>query len=71
MTRRTRKLLGTVILLIFVCVYALLAMALAQANIIQHSPGFVQGLFYMVLGLGWILPVLPLISWMERPDRKV
>jgi hypothetical protein len=23
---------------------------------------------YIVLGLAWILPILPLIRWMVRPD---
>jgi uncharacterized membrane protein YuzA (DUF378 family) len=29
----------------------------------------IQTIFYMVLGLAWVLPVMPLIRWMERPDQ--
>ncbi|NDA46363.1 MAG: DUF2842 domain-containing protein [Alphaproteobacteria bacterium] len=65
---RTRKLIGAIVTLVFVIVYALLAMALAQARFIQDANGFVQGIFYALLGLIWILPLFPLISWMERKD---
>lgn len=67
MRRRTRKLLGTAFMLVFVCVYALVAMALAQGRVLASSKG-VQMAFYVIVGLAWILPLLPLIRWMERPD---
>ena len=62
---RSRKFLGAVVMVTFVVVYALLAMALSQARPIQEAPGLVQALIYMVLGLGWVVPMLPLIKWME------
>jgi ammonia channel protein AmtB len=68
MTQSRRKLIGTVVILIFVCVYALVAMALAQGRITE-APKLVQTLAYIALGLGWILPLLPLIRWMERKDE--
>lgn len=66
MPRRLRTLLGTVIILIFVLVYAMLAMALAESRI-QGAPKLVQTVAYLVLGLAWVLPLLPLIKWMEGP----
>lgn len=69
MMRQThRKLIGTVAILVFVCVYALVAMALAQGRITEASKP-VQTVAYIVLGLVWVLPLLPLIKWMERKDR--
>ncbi len=68
MSRRIRKFLGTIATICFVTVYALVAMAMAQSRIIQDAPGVLQGLYYVVLGLAWILPLMPLIRWMERPD---
>jgi hypothetical protein len=65
--RRTRKFVGTIATIVFVSCYALIAMALAQSRIIQDAPGIVQGLYYVVLGLAWVLPLMPLIKWMERP----
>jgi hypothetical protein len=67
MRKRTRKLIGAVAMLVFVCVYALMAMALAQGRITESST-FWQTLWYAFLGLFWIVPLLPLIKWMERPD---
>lgn len=68
LTRRTRKLIGAFFALAFVIFYALVAMALAQARPLQEASGLVQGLAYAILGIAWILPLLPLIKWMERPD---
>jgi hypothetical protein len=67
MTIRTRKLIGTVGLLVLVCVWGLFAMALAQ-SVLTDINGFVAAIFYVVAGLGWVLPAMPLISWMSRPD---
>jgi hypothetical protein len=65
---RTRKLIGTVGLLALVTTWALLAMAFAQFALRAQS-GLVAVLFYVVAGLGWVLPAMPLVSWMQRPDR--
>jgi len=68
MTQSHRKLVGTVVIIVFVCVYALVAMALAQGRITETSKT-VQTIAYVVLGLAWVLPLLPLIKWMERKDE--
>ena len=64
---RTRKLIGAVSLLVLASVWALLAMALAQ-SVLTDINGFVAVIFYVVAGLGWVLPAMPLIGWMVRPD---
>ncbi|MFN8830482.1 MAG: DUF2842 domain-containing protein [Labrys sp. (in: a-proteobacteria)] len=68
MTMRMRKLVGTLFLLVFVIVYALVAMALAQGRITETAP-WVQTIAYMLLGLLWVLPAAFVIRWMERPDK--
>ncbi len=68
MSIRIRKLIGTVALLVLVLVWALLAMALAQ-SVLTDINGFVAAIFYLVAGLGWVLPAMPLISWMAKPDK--
>lgn len=65
---RIRKLIGTVALLLLVTVWGLLAMALAQ-SVLTDINGFVAAIFYVVAGLGWVLPAMPLVSWMLRPDK--
>jgi hypothetical protein len=67
MSIRTRKLIGTVALLLLVSAWGLLAMALAQ-SVLTDINGFVAAIYYVVAGLGWVLPAMPLISWMSRPD---
>jgi len=64
---RTRKLLGTIALLILVAVWSLMGMTLAQMPQLAYS-GVLQAMFYVVVGIGWVLPAMPLISWMSRPD---
>ena len=66
---RTRKLIGTVAMLALVIVWGLLAMALAQ-SVLTDINGFVAAIFYVVAGLGWVLPAMPLIKWMARPDAR-
>ncbi|WP_112663556.1 DUF2842 domain-containing protein [Microvirga flavescens] len=68
MSKRNRKLIGTILMLAFVAIYAPLAMALAESRIIE-APKLVQTLFYIILGLAWVLPIMPLIRWMEKPDK--
>jgi len=66
---RIRKLIGTVALLVLVSVWGLLAMALAQ-SVLTDINGFVAAIYYVVAGLGWVLPAMPLISWMAKPDAS-
>ncbi len=66
---RLRKLIGTIALLALVIVWALVAMALAQLPVIKAN-AFVEAVYYVVAGLGWVLPAMPLVRWMLRDDRK-
>jgi hypothetical protein len=68
MSIRARKFVGTIALIVLVAVWALLAVALAQ-SILTDINGFVAALYYIIAGLGWVLPAMPLISWMARPDK--
>jgi hypothetical protein len=64
---RTRKLLGTIALLLLAAVWSLMGMVVAQTPWLAKS-GLLQAIFYVVAGLGWVLPAMPIISWMSRPD---
>ena len=67
MSVRTRKLIGTFALFVLVIVWGLLAMALAQ-SVLTNINGLVAVIYYVVAGLGWVLPAMPLVKWMARPD---
>ncbi len=67
MTQRTRKLVGAVVLLIFLAAYALAAMAAAIVLQVNASKT-VELAYYVVAGLLWVLPAGWLITWMQRED---
>ena len=69
MRARTRKLVGTLLSIAFLVIYALLAMALAESRI-QDASNTVRLVVYIVLGTAWVLPLMPLIQWMQRPDPQ-
>jgi hypothetical protein len=68
MRSRQRKLIGAVFMVFFVIFYALAAMMLAQVTALKVENGALRLLIFAVLGLGWAVPMVPLISWMERRD---
>ena len=67
MAIRTRKFLGTIALLMLVVVWSLMGMTVAQTPWLANS-GLLQAIFYVVAGVGWVLPAMPIVSWMARPD---
>jgi hypothetical protein len=66
---RTRKFVGTIALLLLVVLWSLLAMAVAQIALASTS-GIIATVYYVVAGLGWVLPALPLVTWMSRPAAR-
>ncbi len=66
---RIRKLFGAVALIVLVVVWALVAMAVAQFPAVKAN-GFLETLYYVLAGLGWVLPAMPLIRWMSRGERR-
>ncbi|MGL4495914.1 MAG: DUF2842 domain-containing protein [Beijerinckiaceae bacterium] len=67
MTTRTRKLLGTIIIIAFVLFYAMIVTAMIP-RVILDMPRYWQWVFYIVAGLAWVLPLMPMIRWMEKRD---
>jgi Protein of unknown function (DUF2842) len=64
---RTRKFLGTIALLALAAIWSLTGMAVAQMPWLAAS-SLLQVIFYVAAGLGWVLPAMPIVSWMARPD---
>ena len=67
MTIRTRKLVGAIALIVFLAVYALMAM-MAAIVLQVNANKVVELIYYPVAGLLWVLPAMWLIKWMQRPD---
>jgi RsiW-degrading membrane proteinase PrsW (M82 family) len=68
MTSSTKKLLGTVGLVALVVLYALLATAIATAQL-GESPWWVHMLYFFLTGLLWVIPAMFIIRWMIRLPR--
>ena len=64
---RLRKLLGMLLMLIFLLVYSLLIMVLATSHHVPQG-GVAAFVFYLICGLAWTPPIAALIWWMQRPD---
>jgi hypothetical protein len=62
---RIRKLLGAIALIVLVLVWTLVAMAVAQFPAVKVNR-LVETVYYVLAGLGWVLPAMPLVRWMSR-----
>jgi len=58
-----RKLVGIGLILLLIVVWAAFVASLAQ--IVGKWPILLQAPFYLVMGLAWILPLKPLIRWIQ------
>jgi hypothetical protein len=66
---RIRKLIGAFALIALVVIWSLLAMAVAQFPVVKAN-GLLETVYYVVAGLGWVLPAMPLIRWMSKGERR-
>ena len=58
-----RKLLGIVLILLIIIVWAALVASLAP--LVGSWPVLIQAPFYLIVGLAWIIPLKPLVRWIE------
>ena len=58
-----RKPVGMLLILTLILVWTVLVTSLSPW--IGDWPVLAQGLFYLVAGIVWILPLKPLLRWME------
>jgi hypothetical protein len=63
MPARVRKLVGGVAIVVFVIAYA--AVAVTVSGWLPKTP-LVELPYYLVVGIAWGVPIIPLISWMNR-----
>ncbi|MBD8552989.1 DUF2842 domain-containing protein [Rhizobium sp. CFBP 8762] len=65
---RLRKLIGTLLILVLVIAYALIATTFASL-LLGTSPWWVHLMYFFLTGLLWILPAMLIIRWMEKPVK--
>ena len=69
MTQRTRKAIGTLLTVLFLVVYALVAMAIGGNYAVGR--GTAMELTYFVgAGVLWLPVVMVIIRWMSKPDAS-
>ena len=71
MSAHTRKLVGAVFTIVWLLVYALIAMGIG-VRLLPHADAFVKFAYYALAGTLWIIPVGLLLPWMHRepPPKK-
>lgn len=70
MRARTRKLVGTVLLLLVLIIYALAVMLVATA-VLPAGGKIIELIFYAIAGVAWVLPAGYLIKWMYAVPQEV
>lgn len=68
MTQRTRKLYGTILLLLSIVVYAVVV-TWVYMNLLPLTEGWQQIVFFAITGTLWFFPAAWIIRWMSAPDR--
>jgi Protein of unknown function (DUF2842) len=73
MSRSSRSFIGTIAMVFFVIFYAMVVMLFSPLILKAASEGLhsvvyqiVQVVYYFFAGVGWALPILPLIKWMNK-----
>jgi hypothetical protein len=65
---RLRKLIGTILIIVLVISYALIATTFATL-LLGASAWWAHLLYFFLTGLLWILPAMLVIKWMEKPGK--
>lgn len=66
-----RSFIGTILIIVIVSLYAILATTIATATL-ATAPWWAHLLYFLLTGLLWVIPAMLVIKWMagrkKRPD---
>jgi hypothetical protein len=65
MTPRIKKLIGTILILVWIPTYALITMSIG-VRVLPHAGGIIVFIYYLLTGTLWIIPIGLLLPWMHR-----
>jgi hypothetical protein len=65
---RIKKLIGAIVMLVWIAIYALIAMGVA-VHVLPHASGLVAFLYYAIAGTLWIVPIGLMLPWMNRDPK--
>ena len=63
--QKSKKLIGTIIIPVWLMIF-LVSVSILGEILLPNFNKFQTFLFYFFGGISWIIPVLPLISWMQK-----
>ena len=63
-----RPLAGTALILLLIVVWT--AFVASLARVVGQWPVLVQALYYLVMGIVWIIPLKPLVRWIQTGSFK-
>jgi hypothetical protein len=64
----SRKLVGICVIMLLIVAWAFLVASLSR--FVGTWPVIVQAPFYLFMGIAWILPLKPLLRWMETGSLR-
>ena len=64
----SRKLAGLVLIMLLIVLWA--AFVASLAPVVGIWPVLVQAPYYLVMGIAWIIPLKPLVRWMQTGSFK-
>lgn len=69
MPLRLKSFIGTILLVVLVIVYAIVATLVAVAQLAESGP-LVHLAYFLFSGLLWVLPAMLIIKWMATPSKR-
>lgn len=66
---RLKSLIGSILIVILVIVYAIAATLVAETRLADAS-GLVKLAYFLFSGLLWVLPAMVIVKWMHTPAKK-
>ena len=64
-----RKLAGLALILLLIVVWA--AFVASLARVVGRWPVLVQAPFYLIMGIVWIIPLKPLVRWIQTGSFRI
>jgi hypothetical protein len=64
-----RTLAGVALILLLIVLWAAFVASLAQ--VVGHWPILVQAAYYLIMGTVWIIPLKPLVRWIQTGSFQV
>ena len=65
MKKRSKKLIGSIIIILYLIIYALIAMKIGT-EILNQSSAILQTVYYGISGIVWIIPVMIIMKKIEK-----